>query len=143
MTIPAPTTNRDIAYTHRVLAVFASDAATSLWWRVDGDYAPITFFVHVSDVFRWDTADLERIDPVDVPLLEKTAADIQQIGEGEAWIAELYAARKRKERPQHAFYHHIPAALHGAFDVCGPRRPATLTNATPCHFPRRVPLPEV
>jgi hypothetical protein len=127
---PAPTSNHDIGYVHRVLAAFAFDNTESLWWRVDGEYAPVTFFAQVSDVFWWGTADVEPIAPVDVPLLEQTAADTRRAG-AEVWIAELYAARKRGSRPQGAFYEHIPAGLWALFDACGPLRSVEVGNPRP------------
>ena len=62
---------RDPAFVLRVLRAFAEwgdgDAVVEgaphglLWWRVDGEYAPVTFLVTLSDVFRWASADAERI----------------------------------------------------------------------------------
>jgi hypothetical protein len=117
----------------RTLAVFAPDYNLGIFWRLDGEYAPITFIADVSDVFWWGAADGEEIRMADVPLLEQAAADLAQAGEDCSWVGELYAARKRQTRPQGAMYSRIPAALHPLFDAAGSSRATGLGN--PHHYP--------
>lgn len=141
---PGPLTGSDTAtavewdYARRVLSVFAFDSTDSLFWRVDADYAPLTFFVRCDDLFHWGTADLERVDRTDVSLLEQCADDVTQHGHP-SWAGELFAARRRAMRPQGAFYDDIPHALHPLFDACGPHRTVGLTNPRP--HPRDRPSP--
>jgi len=45
-----------------VLDLYArADLHDELWWRTDGQYAPVTFFAMCSDFFDWATADCEPI----------------------------------------------------------------------------------
>lgn len=101
------------------------DAHDMLWWRTDGEYAPITFFVQCSDVFAWATADVEEIEPGDVRLLQAAAKDIfaldPQGTQHYSYLAPLlFCARKRHQRPMPKM--EIPEELKPLFDACGPER---------------------
>lgn len=122
----APTALQD--YMLRVLAVFAPDNGPAICWRLDGKYAPITFFADVSDVFWWGAPDTETIRMIDVPLLELAAADLRRRAGDAMWAAELYVARKRCMRPQGALYPKIPDVVRPLFDAVGPLRQLELTN---------------
>lgn len=115
-------------FMHRVLAVFAFDNTEDLWWRTDGEYAPVTFFALCNDLFAWGTADLERITPEDLPLLEQAAADVRPLVPMLNNVGELYCARKRGQRPQGAAYKFIPEVLWPLFDACGPERETGMLN---------------
>lgn len=128
----------DLSYVHRVLAVFAFDGTDSVWWRTEGEFAPVTFFAQVSDFFAWGGGDLERIEPGDVDALEQAASDIRSAGvEPSAWAGELFAARKRGMRPQGAQFKYIPEPLWPLFKAAGPERARDLLN------PKAIPEPEV
>lgn len=124
-----PATEHD--YAHRVLAVFAFDHTDGLWWRVDAQYAPVTFFATCNDFFAWGGSDVEPITPQDVPLLEQAADDVDTVAGGGGWAGELFAARKRGMRPQGAAYADIPQGLWPLFDACGPPRTVGLGNPRP------------
>ncbi len=107
-----------------VFAVFErGDDYESLIWRVDAKpyYVPvIKLFATCNDVFFWATADAEEITADDVPLLEACLADLEKCGESWAiaYLAELFAARKRHLRPQKPFYKDMPADVAALFDAC-------------------------
>lgn len=96
-----------------------ADLHDDLYWRTDGDYAPVTFFIHCSDLFSWATADAEPLTPDTLPAFEKAIADVQAASGSSLWGPSLYAARQRRQRPmRRAYPGHEP--LHGLFDACGP-----------------------
>lgn len=48
----------------RVMDVLAKiDSTDAIWWRTDGEYAPVTIFVNCSDLFWWAHADVEEVTP--------------------------------------------------------------------------------
>jgi hypothetical protein len=70
-----------------------------LFWRVRADR--VTFSVLCNDLFADATADLEVIDPVDVPLLRGCIADLEAAEQfASVWWAELFASRKRGMPPK-------------------------------------------
>lgn len=128
------------AYMVRVLgAVAAADQHDHIWWRCDGHYAPITFFVVVSDVFAWGTSDAEEITPSTVDALERAYADVREAADGDTTFgAILYASRRRGQRPQGAAYPSDPR-LWPLFDACGPQREIDMFNP---HLPGTGATPE-
>ena len=100
---------------NRLLSLIAKyDDTGALWWNEN-----LQFYVICSDVFSWGTADLE-------PISEETLADLEKAYEdGGDWGAELYCARRRKKRPQGAFYDDIDEDVWHLFDACGPERDLT------------------
>jgi hypothetical protein len=105
-------------------AVFAAfgnaDDYESLMWRVDmreGMGRDMRLYAQCSDVFSWATADAEEITAADVPLLESCLTDLGKAGAA-YYLAELFAARKRKLRPQKPFYKDMPEDVAALFDAC-------------------------
>lgn len=103
-----------------VLAVFQqADDYESLVWRVsrtDTD-ADVKLLSNCSDVFFWATADLEEITAADIPLLEQSLADLKVTKQTE-YFPDLFAARKRKMRPQKPVYKSMNEATAALFDAC-------------------------
>jgi hypothetical protein len=126
-----------IDYAHEVLDLFAFDNTGDIWWRTDGEYAPVTFFVLCSDLFWWGTSDLERITPDNLPALKQAFVDAGEAADdGAGMAAYLFCARQRGMRPQGAQYKHIDKELWPLFDACGPARVVELGN--PKHHPSEV-----
>mgnify|MGYP006280617621 CR=1 FL=1 len=102
---------------------------------LNGDDNEITISIMCNDLFWWGTADAEKVTTEDIPLLKQCYADLNQ--EHLGWAAlntpELYVARKRKMRPQGAYYKYFPKEIWPLFNACGPARPSDFGNpvATP------------
>lgn len=112
----------------RVLSVLASnDGCDDVWWRTDGEYAPVTFLVNCNDVFFWGCADAEHVTRENVDELERAYADCRAASGHPTYGAALFCARLRKERPQGAAYPKEPK-LWPLFDACGPERAVGLGN---------------
>lgn len=114
-------------YVVRVLSLFAqADCRDSLFWHVNGD---VEFFAQCSDFFWWGTADLEEIKRDDLDLLAECLRDLAEI-DTKYMMPELFAARKRGMRPQHAvltgMQNHVE--LWELFAACGPERENDLWN---------------
>ncbi|MEV7140732.1 hypothetical protein [Streptomyces tauricus] len=119
----------------RVLELFSlshADAYGELFWRVED--ATVHLSANVSDVFAWGGADSEPITPDTLAALEQAYADLKAVG-GEDFLADLYAARQRGQRPQGAAY---PSGTHEAwrqvsalYDACGPERELGIGNPKP------------
>jgi hypothetical protein len=119
-------------YVLPILEVFASEGLNSaLFWRVDGDYAPITFMIDCSDTFWWGAADVETIHPEDLPALRQAFVDVSEIAEGPIWWAELFCARLRGLRPQGSMYEDLSNDMADLFDACGPERMTGVSNPFP------------
>lgn len=100
-------TPEQAAFVHRVLTVFAeNDLCGSLYWRTDGEYAPVTFFVNCNDVFCWGCADGEDVTPANLGVLEQAIADCEAIDAvvGSCYAVDLFASRVRGMRPQGCCY---------------------------------------
>jgi hypothetical protein len=118
----------DFDFTVRVLKAFAEfDGEANhelLWWRTDGEYAPVTFFVMCSDLFWWATCDSIRLTPENIGALEQATRDCLEadrvVGGVDAPL--LFCCRVRGMRPQGAYYGRIEKSLWHLFDACGPRR---------------------
>lgn len=92
------------------------DLYDDLFWRFDGVENP-GFSIRCNDFFYWACSDLEEIETgEDLDLLEKSCEDAPGFG------AELYCARRRKQRPQGAYYKYLEERHHALFDACGPHR---------------------
>jgi len=103
-----------------ILGVFErADDYGSLMWRVDmsADGRDVKLFAICNDLFHWATADCEEIAACDVPLLESCLADLRATKE-DWYFAELFAARKRRLRPQEPCYKNMNAATAALFDAC-------------------------
>lgn len=116
-------TNEKIDFTYEVLSLLAeTDCLMSIWWRCDGEFAPVTFFVNANDLFEWACADCETLTPDDLPALRQAIKDVSAINEMEKDLGfSLWVARKRGMRLQ------IPAypkdeRIRALFDACRPTR---------------------
>ena len=114
-----------LEFIRRAMAIFNSfegPGCDELWWRTDGEYAPITLLVNCNDLFAWACADCVRLTPDNVEVLEKAAADIRAVSKDgnyrEAGI--LFCCRFRGYRPQRPYYKGIDKELWPLFDACGP-----------------------
>lgn len=78
-------------------------------------------FMLCNDLFCWGCADGEEILLSDLPDIRQACEESEEHG------GLLWCARKRKMRPQGAYYKHFgkDAAL---FDACGPRRETGMGN---------------
>lgn len=135
----------DFAFVLRVLAAFdAWDGADKddLWWRTDGEYAPVTFLLNCNDVFWWGTADCERVTPETVSVLEQATKDLRAVDPvcGGIYAGLLYCCRARGMRPQGAYYDHLDAKYWPLFDAAGPPREVNMTNPKK-HPSDRHPVP--
>lgn len=120
------TTMADLGFVTRVLKAFEFDNTDSLWWNfVD---SKLHLFAQCSDFFEWGTADLEEILPEDIDLLEQSVTDVTELDRTNMYAGELFAARKRKLRPQGACYKNLPEVLWPLFDAAGPARETDLLN---------------
>lgn len=127
---------------HRVLEFMAKweISAGQIWWRTDGEYAPITFFANCSDEFVWACADSEPIIPENFELLKSTFDDCAAaVDLGHCHAIELFCARVRKQRPQGASYKLYPSELWPLFDACGPEREINFGNPSKVPAPPSVP----
>lgn len=134
-----------LAFVLGVLAIGESESGLSslwedVWWRMDGEFAPVTFLLNCNDLFWWATADAETITPENLPALHQAVADVRAAlgvaaepdildkDRWEAWwkapgyASALFVARLRSMRPQRPCYQGWPEALHPLFDACGPPR---------------------
>jgi hypothetical protein len=93
-----------------------------LWWRTDGEFAPVTFFVNCNDVFAWGFSDCETITEENFPVLQQAYKDSENNG------AELFCARVRKMRPQGAWYSYCPEKEWPLFNDAGPEREKDIIN---------------
>jgi hypothetical protein len=94
------------------------DLFDSLFWNED-----VEFYFNCNDVFWWGTADCEKFTYSDLPDIEKA------INETDAEDGVLlWVARKRKMRPQGAYYKHIIHKHHELFNACGEERELSFTN---------------
>src|SRR5437773_4315176 len=74
--------------TLRILSAVARiDQHDLIWWRVDGGYAPITFFVVCNDLFDWGTADAEPLTAVTIEAFERAIEDVVAATEGDGTYA--------------------------------------------------------
>lgn len=132
-----------LAFVRRVLAVYdgfdGPEAGGDLWWRVDGEYAPVTFFAICNDLFWWGTADLEAITPDNVGALERAMADCRSIDPvvGVCEGTGLFCCRVRGLRPQGVAYPK-DERFWPLFDACGPERVVDFGNPKPHPSQRRA-----
>lgn len=125
----------------RVLTLMAKHdvaGSSAVWWRTDGTYAPITFFVNCNDVFAWASADCETLTPDNIDLLESTLDEIASMEKVDAVSGpsiydafDLFCARIRKTRPQGRSYDGYHESVWPLFDACGPERSLSEPGNTP------------
>lgn len=114
--------------TLKLLHVLAEhDATSDLWWRTDEKYAPATFFINCNDLFFWGCADCEEVAADDIDALDQAYKDAATAGtEGQGDI--VYCCRKRKMRPQGAYYKHFKPEIAKLLDACGEPREVGFGN---------------
>lgn len=117
----------DPEFVYAILEIFGFDWCDALFWRTDAEYAPLYIAVNCSDIFAWGGSDLEEIHPEDIPDLRQAKADCTAAGDA-GDFAELWCARKRKMRPQGAYYKYIEPPMRPLFDAAGPLREVNLLN---------------
>lgn len=85
----------------RVLKTVEFDNCDSIFWRTDGNFAPITFLAIVNDTFGTSCADCEEITPENIGIFEQSFRDCRAAAGtmGELWAPALFAARVRQRRP--------------------------------------------
>lgn len=116
----------------RVLSVYNDDFDDGIdrnymFWRTDGEYAPITLIANCSDLFWWGVSDAEEITADNVSVLEQALADVKAASAGVdrpkiTLAGDLFCCRVRGMRPQKPVYKTIPDYLKPLFDACGPER---------------------
>jgi hypothetical protein len=123
-----------LTFVLRVLATVGTDNHEDIWWRTDGEYGPVTFWVKCSDLFWWGTADLEELTPENVGLLEQSYRDAKAAAPGdctaEGYGSLLFCCRVRGLRPQGCCYPEN-RALWPLIDACGPEREVGFGNPYP------------
>ena len=108
----------------KVLTLLADhDTCEDVWWRTDGEYAPITFIVNCDDLFYWACADAVEITEDNFPLMVQAYGDADAIN-CPVWAATLFCTRTRAMRPQPPCYKGFPQVLWPLLDECGPKRTA-------------------
>lgn len=131
-------TKTDYDFIIEVLRVVSdNDDTSAIWWRCDGEWAPVTFFVNCNDLFFWGSADTETITPGNIGELVRAYADAEAIDKC-AYASQLFCARVRKMRPQGACYPEPIFAdrrdepetlkLWALYDACGPERETGFGN---------------
>jgi len=106
-------------------AIAEGQACEDIWWRTDGEYAPVTFLVNCNDFFAWGCSDCEELTVEHLHVFVKACADDR------TWGPQLYCARVRGERPQGACYRGMPKRVAEMFNACGPEREINLINPRP------------
>lgn len=101
-------------------------------WLLDGIFQlyvdkEVTLTVDCSDLFVWGCSDYEPIELEELKDLNRAIEDARAAG-AETGGELLWVARKRKLRPQGAYYAHVHPGLGKLFDTCGEFRPAELGN---------------
>jgi len=99
------------------------DIVDSIHWT-----EKLEFFISCNDIFMWGCADGEEVESqIDVELLQRALVDCDELGV-DYMGPILYCARKRKLRPQGAYYSYIDKKLWHLFHECGPEREVGLGN---------------
>ena len=91
-----------------------------LYFKLEDD--KVNCFINCNDFFWWGCSDCEALDDWD--LLEQSLIDA--VGADDGYL--LYCARKRKMRPQAAFYKYLKPEIHHWFDECGEKRETEFGN---------------
>ena len=111
-------------FVFRVLRLFSENhKCDDLSWRMDGEYAPIRFYINCGDLFYWATADAEDLTPDNITIMEQAIEDCKKLVLwGTIYADSLFAARVRKMRPQKPAYPKNHPELWPLYDACGPER---------------------
>lgn len=137
---------KDLEFVTRVLKIFDGfhgQSGENLSWRVDGEYAPVSFFAKCNDLFWWGSSDSEEVTPDNVHEMERALADCLAVNEEcnkcrpitqrvytNVHAETLFCCRMRKMRPQGAYYNHLPEEMWPLIDACGPARSIDVGNPT-------------
>lgn len=114
----------DYEFYLKVMELFSFDYCEELFWRTDGEYAPLSIFVTCGDFFHFATADVEQITKENLPILIQAKKDVDELVDpyDAHWFSSLFAARVRKTKPL-AYYlgeqSHIPNVLIPLFEAAG------------------------
>lgn len=118
--------------TQKILDIFSGTELSNtedLWWRTDGEYAPVTFFITCNDVFFWACSDAVTITSDNVDMIKQAADDCETAAKYHRHYGPLlFCARVNEMRPQGAYYEYIPKPLWPLFDACGPVREPDIAN---------------
>lgn len=107
----------------KAVVAAAWDIDLDLYWHIDNDTDEVRAAVLVNDTFFWGASDCEIVEAEDVTLLR----EMYDIG-GYKYVADLFAARKRKMRPQNAVINGAPPEVRKALLEAGPERPVDYGN---------------
>ena len=90
-----------------------------LYWKEN-----LEFYINCNDFFFWACADAEKIETEeDINLLERSLIDAGAING-----PHLYCARRRKMRPQGAYYKFLSEKNWQLFNEAGPEREINFCN---------------
>lgn len=141
--------SHNLQFIHDVLELFElADSFHDLTWRTEHKGTGVQFWVNCNDLFYWGTADAEPVETKkDLELLRQTLSNLQNLEKenitpmgvatsrvvpnkdsiATSYLGSLYAARKRRMRPQKPFLNdsllvkYDPEVLKLFLD-CGPER---------------------
>lgn len=124
------------------------EAYDALRWHFDKT-GKMSLWVDCSDIFAWATAEAEPLTAESFPMLVQAIADVDWVNGDRDDGFTLYVARRRKMRPQGAWYKYLKvtsrmpngkggwktevdeeltAKLHQLFNDAGPDRDIDLHN---------------
>ena len=107
----------------RVCDGFGGPTCDSLWWRTNGEFAPVTLLANCNDLFHWACADCEPITDDNIQVLEAASSELNAISDKfRSFSVSLFCCRIRNMRPQAPYYKYIDADVRHLFDACGPAR---------------------
>jgi len=111
---------------------FTAKEDIDVFWRTEGENAPITFFVNTNDILYWGCVDAEELTPESLPVLKQAIEDLEKIEEhaGRIYGEELFCCRMAKTRPQGACYPK-DEKFWAIFDECGEEREEGFGNPHP------------
>lgn len=107
----------------KTVVAAAWDIDLDLYWHIDDETDEVRAAVLVNDTFFWGASDCENVEAEDVTLLK----EMYDIG-GYKYVADLYAARKRKMRPQNALINMAPPEIKKFLLEAGPEREVGFGN---------------
>lgn len=143
---PKPRTDQELLF--EVAKLASDDAYDSIRWHFDKS-GKMSLWVDCSDIFSWACSDAETLTAETFPELVQAIADVRWVnGECDDGFT-LYVARRRKMRPQGAWFKYLKvtdrtpngkggwrveeneeltAQLHQLFNDAGPERGINLNN---------------
>lgn len=117
----------------RIFNGFEGPSSEELWWRTDGEYAPVTLMINFNDLFLWGCSDVEELTEDNIDFLEDTVEEVSSLDPRGDYVYApiLWVCRIRGMRPQGACYRFMPEYLWPLLDACGPEREVGLGNPKP------------